>query len=74
MRSLGHPLRYVAHLLMPRENKAEVIAVVDGVKDGQDGAPGIAKDLRHFALPEDLMDNLRTGHAHKLLVSATVGR
>jgi hypothetical protein len=48
-------------LLVFRQDEFEVFRVVDGVKDGKDGASGVAENMFHIVPEHHLMKDLATG-------------
>ncbi|KAJ8525329.1 hypothetical protein ON010_g15786 [Phytophthora cinnamomi] len=61
-------LRHVAGaLLVAREDEVEVLALVDGVEHGQDGAARVAEDAVHAHLGQRLVEDLGAGLADELV-------
>jgi len=48
-------------LFVSRQDKIEVFRVVDGVKDGKDGASGVAENMLHTVSEHHLMKDLAAG-------------
>lgn len=60
-------------LFVPRKNEFEVLGVVDGVEDGENGAPGITEYMLDIMAKHHFVKDLATGHSNEGGVEGITG-
>lgn len=68
--ALGH---VAGTLLVSREHKVEVLRVVNGVKDGENGSTGVTEDSVDVVSQHHLVEDLSSRHSDEGLVHVSVG-